>query len=121
MRSVLSLDSRINICINSVISVSFHYYLLTAHPLVVVRVHDSETFSARFRGGSAIQCAIRETTQISNRVKMARHCSRTECLGVVFILDRKIRFAYILYSPAMVRTPMNGPRCDAHRNTNSRT
>lgn len=48
MRSVLSLDSRIHICINSVISVSFHYYLLTAHPLVVVRVHDPET----------IQCAI---------------------------------------------------------------
>lgn len=73
MRSVRSLDSRIHICINSVISVSFHYYLLTAHPLVVVRLHDSETIQYTIQRGSAIQCAIRETTQISNRVKIARH------------------------------------------------
>lgn len=59
MRSVRSLDSRIHICVNSVISVSFHYYLLTAHLLVVVGVHDPETIQRAIQRGSAIQCAIR--------------------------------------------------------------
>lgn len=53
MKSVRSTDSRIHICVNSVISVSFHHYLLTGHLLVVVGVHDSETIQR------AIQCAIR--------------------------------------------------------------